>query len=93
MRDPLELLNEVQDEDSFLLFVKALIADRESHEGKPINEIGFKGDWANNSISDFLESCVAWAEGSDFGVHQDASLKRNKWKQFAVFLYCGKIYE
>ncbi len=93
MREPHEVLEEVKDETSFLLFVKSLIKDREVHEGAPIDEVGFAGDWANNSISDFLESAVAWAEDSDFGIRQDLELKSNKWKQFAVFLYCGKIYE
>ncbi|WP_444875289.1 DUF7660 family protein [Microbulbifer okhotskensis] len=50
-------------------------------------------DWANNSISEYLESACSWAEDSSFGVDQDPELKTNKWKQFAVFLYCGKIYE
>ena len=93
MREPHELLKEVEDEASFLLFVKSLITDREAHEGKPIDEVGFAGDWANNSISGFLEAAVAWAEDSNFGVRQDSELEFNKWKQFAVFLYCGKTHE
>ncbi|WP_438466993.1 DUF7660 family protein [Marinomonas sp. PE14-40] len=77
-----KLLEEVKDEKSFLLFVKSLIKDRQSPDS-----------WENNTISDFLESSVAWAEDSDFGINQDSELETNKWKQFAVFLYCGKIYE
>lgn len=86
-------LEAVKDEGSFLAFVKALVADRERHEGKTIDEVGFVEDWANNSISSFLESAVSWAEDSNFGVNQESELATNKWKQFAVFLYCGKIYE
>lgn len=93
MRNPFELLEEVVDEKSFLAFVKALIADREAHEGKPADEVGYSGDWANNSISGFLEAAVAWAEDSDFGLSQDSELKSNEWKRFAVFLYNGKTYE
>jgi len=93
MREPHELLEEVKDEASFLLFVKSLISDREAHETKSIDEVGFAGEWANNSINGFLEAAVAWAEDSNFGVRQDSELEFNKWKQFAVFLYCGKIYE
>ena len=93
MKELHEIINEVKDEKSFLDFAKALIKDRQAHEGKPVDELGFSGDWANNDISGFLESAVAWAEGSDFGVGQDPALQSNKWKQFAVFLYCGKIYE
>ena len=88
-----EYLDEVKDEKSFLAFAKALIEDRLPCEGQKSDEVGFVGDWANNSIADFLESAVAWAEDSDFGVSLEKDLQQNKWKQFAIFLYCGKIYE
>ncbi len=93
MKELHEILDEVKDESSFLNFAKALMKDRENHKGKPVDEVGFAGDWANNDIAGFLESAIAWAEDSDFGIRQDAELQSNKWKQFAVFLYCGKIYE
>ncbi|WP_237067496.1 DUF7660 family protein [Microbulbifer guangxiensis] len=93
MKELHEILDEVKDEKSFLEFAKSLMEDREAHEGKPVNEVGFAGDWANNDISAFLGAAIAWAEDSDFGVLQDSTLETNKWKQFAVFLYCGKIYE
>jgi len=93
MKELHEILDEVKDEKSFLDFAKALMKDREVHEGKPIDEVGFAGDWANNDIAGFLESAIAWAEDSNFGITQDSDLKSNKWKQFAVFLCCGKIYE
>lgn len=88
-----QALDAVKDESSFLAFVKALVANREQHEGKAIDEVGFVEDWANNNISGFLEAAVSWAEDSNFGVNQEPALATNKWKQFAVFLYCGKIYE
>ncbi|WP_165857215.1 hypothetical protein [Marinobacter sp. JSM 1782161] len=93
MKEVHEVLEEVKDEESFLAFVKVLIADRVPHEGKPTDEACFTEGWANNTIADFLESAVAWAEVSDFGLRQRGELADNKWKQFAVFLYCGKIYE
>jgi len=93
MREPHELLEEVKDEQSFLNFAKVLQEDRKSREGKATDEVGFSGEWANNSISSFLEGAIAWAEDSDFGIRQEPELETNKWKQFAVFLYCGKIYE
>jgi hypothetical protein len=93
MKELHQVLEEVKDEYSFLAFAKALIADRAPHEGKAIDEVGFVEDWANNDISGFLESAVAWAEDSNFGINQKPELATNKWKQFAVFLYCGKIYE
>lgn len=88
-----QVLKAVKDESSFLVFVKALVVDREQHEDKAIDEVGFVEDWANNNISSFLESAVSWAEDSNFGINQEPELAINKWKQFAVFLYCGKIYE
>lgn len=88
-----EFLEEVKDEISFLEFVKALIADRQPHESKEVDEVGFVEDWANNDISGFLKAAVAWAEDSDFGERQQPELAKNKWKQFAKFFYCGKIYE
>lgn len=93
MKDISELLDEVVDEKSFLVFASALIADRKRQEGKNSEESGFSGDWANNTITDFLEGAVSWAEDTDFGVSKDPDLEVNKWKTFAVFLYCGKIYE
>ncbi len=88
-----DLLEDVKDEKSFLVFVKKLIADRKSNEAKPINEVIFTSYWANNTISDFLQASVAWVEDSDFGKCQEPELKTNQWKQFALFLYCGKIYK
>jgi len=88
-----ELLESVTDEQSFLMFVKALIADRTPHEGKPSDETGFTEDWANNTIAEYLESSVAWAEDSNFGRQLNKELENNKWKQFAAFLYGGKVYE
>ncbi|MGB0944709.1 MAG: DUF7660 family protein [Marinomonas sp.] len=82
MNESFKLLEEVEDEKSFLLFVKSLIKNHQSSDG-----------WENNTISEFLESSVAWAEDSNFGISQDSELEVNKWKQFAIFLYCGKVYE
>ena len=46
----------------------------------------------NITIEPFLEAACAWAEDTDFGARQDLS-GASPWKKFAVFLYCGKIYE
>lgn len=93
MKELHELLEEVTDKESFLIFSNALVKDREPHEGKTTDEVGFVDDWANNSIWGYLESAVAWAEDSNFGENQKKELKNNPWGQFAAFLYCGKIYE
>lgn len=48
--------------------------------------------WQNVTIDGFLAGANAWAEDSDFGKTQGIS-PDNPWRQFATFLYCGKIYE
>jgi hypothetical protein len=77
-----EQLETVSDETTFLAFVRALAADRR-HALEA---------WENESIEGFLEAASSWAEDSDFGSKQGLS-SASPWKKFAVFLYCGKIYE
>ncbi len=91
-----ELLDAVEDQRSFLEFVKALIADREDEVAKerlsPSSPYGAGANgWENGTIEAFLEAATAWAEDSNFG--QNQGLSDNPWRRFAVFLYCGKIYE
>jgi hypothetical protein len=78
-----ELLDRVHDASSFLAFARALEADSR-RAGAP--------GWENGAISDFLKSAIRWAEDSRFGESRGLS-PENPWKQFATFLYCGKIYE
>ena len=92
-KDECDLLEEVNDQLSFLRFVQAMIINRKECEVKTENEVGFVCDWANNSIFDFLDSASAWAESSNFGISQEPEIEGNPWKQFATFLYCGKVYE
>ena len=93
-----EKLASVTDEASFLEFVRALLADRLHAERgearKKSSSFGFgASDWENTTISSFLGAAIAWAEDSSFGSTQGLSPVRNPWHAFAVFLYCGKIYE
>jgi hypothetical protein len=92
-----ELVEAVSDEKSFLAFVHALREDRElAAEAEKASPSGVYGPaqrgWENTTIESFLEAAHAWAEASEFGARQDLS-KASPWKKFAVFLYCGKIYE
>ncbi len=92
-----EQLEAVKDEASFLKFVEALCQDRIADEaaqktlGIYPSERGPKG-WANHTIDAFLMAACAWAEASAFGKTQGIN-DEQLWKKFAVFLYCGKIYE
>ncbi|MBI3650905.1 MAG: hypothetical protein HY231_07625 [Acidobacteria bacterium] len=74
-----EKLDQVEGRDSFFDFVRALIADRK-------NPVG----WENDTIENFLEAALA--EDTDMGESQGLT-EDQLWKKFAVFLYCGKIYE
>jgi hypothetical protein len=92
-----EAVDAVTDPQSFLNFVRELIADREDEVRKekvhpsPPYGAGANG-WENGSIASFLEAAVAWADDSDFVEKQNLP-GNNPWQQFANFLYAGKIYE
>ena len=93
----LEKLDTVSDADSFLVFARALYLDRKKSiqaetEIKTSIYGADVGGWENTSIDAFLEAAIAWAEDSHFGSNQGLT-PENPWKQFAVFLYCGRIYE
>jgi hypothetical protein len=87
----------VTDAESFLAFVRALVADRESavqrERAQPSSPYGpDAGGWENVRIEAYLEAAAAWAESTDFGVSQGLN-PDNLWSRFANFLYVGKIYE
>ncbi len=85
-------LKSVDDEASLIAFARALQVDREAAEGALLSPDGFKGDWANNSIAEFLEAAVAWAEDSEFGARPGPKAA-NPWALFAAFLWAGRRYE
>lgn len=92
-----EQLDCVVDQKSFLAFARALAQDRaaaaKAETVNPASPYGpVAGGWENISIESFLEAAIAWAEDSDFGLKQGLNAS-SPWKQFAVFLYSGKIYE
>ncbi len=98
MGTPLDqLLDQVTDRASFFTFVSALIADKEEEvelekriPRHPYTS-GAKG-WENGTIETYLEAALAWAQSTEMGQTQGLP-KEPSWKAFAVFLYCGKIYE
>ncbi len=92
-----QLAESVSDEKSFLAFVDALRRDRElaasAEKASFADRSGSAlGGWENVTIEAFLGAAHAWAEDTDFGARQDIK-EASPWKKFAVFLYCGKIYE
>jgi hypothetical protein len=95
--DMASLLELVVDQPTFLAFVRALQADRaaalEMERRSRASPFGpDAGGWENVTIESFLECAIAWADDSQFGASQGLS-SASPWKQFAVFLYAGKIYE
>lgn len=92
---PSQFLQQVVDADSFLAFARALNADRTNAVAAAQAMPGIPADpaaqeWNNQTIEAFLGSAIAWAEDSQFGLSQGVPAS-NPWKQFAAFLYCGKI--
>jgi hypothetical protein len=92
-----EQARSVCDQHTFLAFVRALVADLEDEVAKerakpsPPYSRGANG-WENGTIEAFLDAAASWAEDSEFGKRQGLA-EDNPWRQFAIFLYCGKIYE
>jgi hypothetical protein len=87
-----DLLDVVKDETTFLVFVKALAAERSKVEGLTLSSDGFQGEWANSNIQHFLEAAVSWAEDSEFGLRPGPK-PANQWYLFAQFLWAGRGYE
>lgn len=80
--DLFQLVNEVQDEPSFLRFLLALSQDRQVSTD----------EWQNDDIASFAESAVRWGAASSEGL-PFYEKPDNAWKRCAQILYMGKIYE
>lgn len=77
-----QLLDKVQDENTFIEFIYALSEDK----------INADDEWQNGTIESFLERSHAWAIASINGL-QLYKKSDNPWKRCADILYMGKIYE
>jgi hypothetical protein len=89
-----DLLAKVVDRDSFIAFVTALAAERQSAEElEKDNPERYRWaparDWNNGTISSFLYAALAYFRGGPFHKPEEVP----SWKMFAEFLYFGKIYE
>ncbi len=98
MNDVADLLdpNAVHDRESFFAFVAALAAERQSsaaaEDSKHNPYSPARYGWENVTIENFLEAALAWARSTEMGVKQGLASEPS-WREFAVFLNCGKIYE
>ena len=93
MSDLHDKLDKVHDRGSFFDFVRALIEDRveKAKDEDRFPHGGQPDGWENATIETYLEAAFRWGQDSlnlPIGMPTEAS-----WHAFAVFLYCGKIYE
>jgi hypothetical protein len=94
--DPTPTPDSVDDEASFLVFVRALEADRRlaaREEEQDLHGYGAPRGWQNSTIEQFFASALAWADDSQFGRTQGLADDVSPWRRLAVFLYAGKMYE
>ncbi|WP_041227023.1 DUF7660 family protein [Crinalium epipsammum] len=54
---------------------------------------GGANGWQNSSLESFLGAALAWFDGSVNRDEIDDLPEYNQWRDFAEFLYCGKVYE
>lgn len=95
--DLFAICDSVHDEESFLEFLRVLMADREREieieKKSPSSPYGAGAlGWQNWSIEDFLESAIAWAETTSKSTELRAN-PENPWSRAAQILLAGKIYE
>jgi rhamnogalacturonyl hydrolase YesR len=85
-----EALDKVKDKASFFEFLHVLIEDREvaealEQESPEKWQWGGANGWQNSAISSFLECASCY--------FNEESSEELSWRDFAEFLYFGKIYE
>ena len=73
-----ETLEQVNDRESFLTFIRSLSKDCAENPD----------EWQNGTIGDYLESISAWMESCD-----QKEFAQMDFKEAAKLLYVGKIYE
>lgn len=93
-KTPEELLEGVHDHATFVAFVWALVADRESAEqlerADPKRyQLGGARNWQDGSIATFLGAATSYFEDSEWA----SGSAQLSWRDLAQFLYLGKIYE
>ena len=86
--EDLLFLSEVDDEKSFIAYIRFLADKRTLLEQK-----GHDGDWEHGTIGNYLDAVAARGEsgaGYDF---DEASRADNPWRRAARILLYGKYYE
>ncbi|MDP9126387.1 MAG: hypothetical protein M3N82_17615 [Pseudomonadota bacterium] len=91
------LVDQVNDERSFLHFVATLAADweeeREIEAIKPSSPYGAGAlGWENGTVGAVLDAAVRWGEASIDGL-RFYKKPENPWQRAAQILHAGKFYE
>jgi len=91
------LVEQVEDEESFLQFLSALAADwdeeREIEAAKPSSSYGSGAlGWENGTVGAVLDAAVRWGDGSINGL-RFYKKPVNPWRRAAQILHAGKFYE
>ena len=92
-----ELIELVQDEESFIVFLSALASDKEQdrieEEKQPSSPWGpsIRG-WENGTIETFLDAAAAWGSSSKDGL-PNMEKSENPWRRAADIIFAGKFYE
>jgi len=92
---PESLLDAVTDRETFLAFVWSLVEDRQKADAieaadPELHRWGGAEGWQNQTIVSLLEATVA---GSAHPSWPEQGAEAPSWKDFALFLLMGKIYE
>lgn len=92
-----ELLELVDNEESFVRFIDGLSQDWYDSEAKeietPSSPYGRRHNgWENGTIGSYLESAATWADASKNGL-EFYKKPDNPWRRAADIIYMGKIYE
>lgn len=92
---PEVLLDTVTNRETFLAFVWALVEDRQKADAVEAadperHRWGGANGWQNQTIVSFLEAAAA---GSEHPSWPEQGAEAPGWKDFALFLLMGKIYE
>jgi hypothetical protein len=78
-------LDNIQSRDDFIVFLAALIQDRQANQD----------DWENNDLPNYLEALGAWVEDMDgyFLNQQQPVPQQPSWQLLGKILLAAKTYE
>lgn len=79
----IELIEKIESKADFIAFLNLLSKDFEKNPN----------EWANKTISEFLEQMASWVEDYSAAPTNDIQWDIIPFRVFSQILYMGKIYE